>query len=59
MSKIIPTIRHVPQSELMFRWQMAFNAAFAGGSLSAVLISLSALIASSVAGPQCRTPAID
>jgi hypothetical protein len=49
MSQIIPSIRRVQQSELMFRLQLAFNAAFAAGSLSAAVINLCALLASSVA----------
>lgn len=49
MSQIILTIRQAPRSEPMLRWQMAFNAAFAGGSLGAAVINLGAMIALSIA----------
>lgn len=45
MSQITLAIRHAPQSERFFRWQATFIAAFAGGSLTAGLLNLSAAVA--------------
>lgn len=47
MSQITLAIRHVTHSERLFRWQTA--AVFAGGSLTAGLFNLGALMALSVA----------
>jgi hypothetical protein len=49
MSQITLVIRHAPHSEQLLRWQMTVNAAFAGGSVTAALINLGALIAVSMA----------
>jgi len=49
MSQITFAIRHAPQSEWLFRWQAAVSAAFAGGSMTAGLFNLGALMALSVA----------
>lgn len=56
MSPIILAIRHAPKSEVMLQWQLAFNAAFSGGSLSAALINLCALLASSIAKSAASRP---
>lgn len=48
MTQITLAIRHAPQSERLLRWQVSFNAAFAGGTLTAALLNLSALIAFSL-----------
>jgi len=45
MSQITLAIRHAPQSERLFRWQAAVITAFAGGSLTAGLFNLGALLA--------------
>lgn len=49
MSQITLAIRHAPQSERLFRWQVSVNTAFAGGSLAGALLNLGALIALSIA----------
>lgn len=49
MSQITFAIRHAPHSEWLFRWQATVIAAFAGGSLTAALLNLGALMALSVA----------
>jgi hypothetical protein len=48
MSQITLAIRHAPQSERLLHWQMTVNAAFAGGTLTAALLNLGALIAFSL-----------
>jgi hypothetical protein len=48
MSQITLAIRHAPQSERLLRWQVTVNGAFAGGSLTAALFQLGALIALSI-----------
>lgn len=49
MSQLTLAIRHVPQSERLLRWQVTVNAAFVGGSLTAAMLNLGALIAFSIA----------
>lgn len=49
MSQITFAIRHALHSEWLFRWQATVIAAFAGGSLTAALLNLGALMALSVA----------
>jgi hypothetical protein len=45
MSQINLALRRTQQSDRFFRWQATVIAAFAGGSLTAGLINLGALIA--------------
>jgi hypothetical protein len=45
MSQITLAFRQVPQSERFFRWQATVLAAFAGGSLTAALLNLGAVMA--------------
>lgn len=49
MSRITLAIRLASQAELLLRWQVHVNAAFAGGSLIAALLNLGALVALSLA----------
>ena len=48
MSQITLAIRHAPHSEWLFRWQATVIAAFAGGSLTAALLNLGAVVALAV-----------
>lgn len=48
MSQITLAIRHAPQPDRLLRWQVTVNGAFAGGSLTAALFQLAALIALSL-----------
>lgn len=48
MTQINLAIRHAPQSERLLRWQVTVNAALAGGTLTAALLNLSALVAFSL-----------
>lgn len=43
------TARHTPLLERLYRWQVIINAAFAGGSLTAALLNLGALVAVAIA----------
>jgi hypothetical protein len=45
MSQITLAIRRAPKSERLFRWQAAVVAAFAGGSLTARMFNIGALMA--------------
>lgn len=45
MSQITLAIRQASQSERFFRWQATIIAAFAGGSLTAGLLNLGAVVA--------------
>ena len=49
MSQISFVIRPVLRSDRQLHWQMTVNTAFAGGSLTAALLNLGALIAFSFA----------
>lgn len=49
MSQIVLALRHTPHLEWLIRWQANIIAALAGGSLSAALFSLGALVAVSAA----------
>lgn len=49
MSQIILAIRHAPLTERLFRWQAAVIVAFAGGSRTAALFNIGALMAFSIA----------
>lgn len=44
MSQITLALRQVPKSERFFHWQATVVAAFAGGSLTAALLNLGAVI---------------
>lgn len=48
MSQITLAIRQAPLSEQLYRWQVTVNAAFTGGSLTAAMLNLGALIALSI-----------
>ncbi|WDA40998.1 hypothetical protein [Erythrobacter sp. BLCC-B19] len=45
MSQITLALRQLPQSERFFRWQATVLAAFSGGSLTAALLNLGAVVA--------------
>jgi hypothetical protein len=49
MSQITLAFRRAPQSERLFRWQSAVISALSGGSLTAALLNLGALMTVSVA----------
>lgn len=49
MSQITHAFHTTSHSERMFRWQVAINAAFAGGSLAAAFMNIGALVALSIA----------
>ena len=49
MSQLNFAVRHSRQTERLLRWQVTVNTAFAGGSLTAALLNLGALIAFSFA----------
>ncbi len=48
MNQISFAIPPAPQSDWLFRWQMAINTAFASGSLTTALFNLGVLIALSL-----------